>query len=627
MLFIQFRQNKNMRKHFSAVVFIAVLALTFFLTRNVGQAQTTATLDLSPASTSVAVNQTFTVAINMNTAGAPADGVDVFKIHFVPGVLQVVDSDGVAAGVQIAPGSLLPNTAINSVDNVAGTISFSQSTTGGSSFTGSGAIGTITFRGVAAGTSAVTFDFTPGSTADTNVAYQGVDRLSSVTNASFTVTLPDTTAPTVSMTAPPAGNVSGAVTVSATASDNVGVAGVQFKLDGVNLGAEDTTAPYSISWNTATASVGTHTLTATARDAAANTTTSAGVSVTIPAAFDFALSNGGAKTVTQGSNVTNTITATLSSGTTTAATFSASGLPTGVTAAFAPTSCSPTCTSTLTLTATAGATVGTTTTTITAVAGGVTHTTTFNLTVSSGFDFTLSNGGAKSVTQGSNVTNTITATLSSGTTQAVTFSASGLPTGVTAAFAPTSCSPTCTSTLTLTATAGATVGTTTTTVTGTAGSISHTTTFSLTVVGGTFQRTIQFDTEGRANRTLTGALDALNNATKALIKSYSFTSNAAGTATVTFDISPQTVYLKIKAAPFLTRLLPSIDLNTNTTYTFAQLLTGDINQDNIINSVDYSVMNTNWFTSNTSADLNQDGLVNSIDYSYMNKHWLVTGEQ
>ena len=36
-----------------------------------------------------------------------------------------------------------------------------------------------------------------------------------------------------------------AVTVSATASDNVGVAGVQFKLDGANLGAEDTTAPYS----------------------------------------------------------------------------------------------------------------------------------------------------------------------------------------------------------------------------------------------------------------------------------------------------------------------------------------------------------------------------------------------
>ena len=38
--------------------------------------------------------------------------------------------------------------------------------------------------------------------------------------------------------------------MSATASDNVGVAGVQFKLDGANLGAEDTTAPYACRWNT-----------------------------------------------------------------------------------------------------------------------------------------------------------------------------------------------------------------------------------------------------------------------------------------------------------------------------------------------------------------------------------------
>ena len=53
------------------------------------------------------------------------------------------------------------------------------------------------------------------------------------------------------MTAPAAGaTVSGTVTVSASASDNVGVAGVQFLLDGASLGAEDTTAPYAISWNT-----------------------------------------------------------------------------------------------------------------------------------------------------------------------------------------------------------------------------------------------------------------------------------------------------------------------------------------------------------------------------------------
>jgi hypothetical protein len=94
---------------------------------------------------------------------------------------------------------------------------------------------------------------------------------------------PDTTAPTVAVTAPAAGStVSGsAVTDSASASDDVGVVGVQFKLDSANLGTEDTTSPYSISWNTTTTSNGLHTLSAIARDAAGNSTTSAGAAVTV----------------------------------------------------------------------------------------------------------------------------------------------------------------------------------------------------------------------------------------------------------------------------------------------------------------------------------------------------------
>src|SRR5213593_295992 len=92
----------------------------------------------------------------------------------------------------------------------------------------------------------------------------------------------DTTAPTVSITAPTGGsNVSGTTTVSATASDNVGVAGVQFRLDGAALGSEDTTSPYSVSWNTTTVSNGSHSLTAVGRDAAGNQTTSAAIAVTV----------------------------------------------------------------------------------------------------------------------------------------------------------------------------------------------------------------------------------------------------------------------------------------------------------------------------------------------------------
>jgi Big-like domain-containing protein len=93
--------------------------------------------------------------------------------------------------------------------------------------------------------------------------------------------LPDSTPPSVTITSPPTGVVSGTIAVSASASDNVGVAGVQFRLDGVNLGAEDSLAPYSISWNSTTAPNGPHTLTAVARDAAGNTTISSAVTVIV----------------------------------------------------------------------------------------------------------------------------------------------------------------------------------------------------------------------------------------------------------------------------------------------------------------------------------------------------------
>jgi len=83
---------------------------------------------------------------------------------------------------------------------------------------------------------------------------------------------PDNTPPAVSITAPANGaSVRGTVTVKASASDNRGVAGVQFRLDGADAGAEDTAAPYEIAWDTTTAAEGSHTLTAVARDAAGNT--------------------------------------------------------------------------------------------------------------------------------------------------------------------------------------------------------------------------------------------------------------------------------------------------------------------------------------------------------------------
>ncbi len=91
----------------------------------------------------------------------------------------------------------------------------------------------------------------------------------------------DTTPPTVSLTAPTAGAVSGTVALKATASDNVGISGVQFLLDGSPVGAEDTSAPYELQWSSGSVANGTHKLAARARDAAGNATTSGEVTVTV----------------------------------------------------------------------------------------------------------------------------------------------------------------------------------------------------------------------------------------------------------------------------------------------------------------------------------------------------------
>jgi len=102
----------------------------------------------------------------------------------------------------------------------------------------------------------------------------------------------DTTPPTISITAPANGaTVSGTVSLSANATDNVAVTGVQFFLDAANLGLPLVAGPYSVSWDSTSTSNGTHTLTAQARDAAGNVGNAVAVSVTVTNSTSTALQN------------------------------------------------------------------------------------------------------------------------------------------------------------------------------------------------------------------------------------------------------------------------------------------------------------------------------------------------
>ena len=89
------------------------------------------------------------------------------------------------------------------------------------------------------------------------------DAAGNAQTSSATVTVSnDTTPPEMTLTSPAEGaTIAGLVTLSADASDTGGVAGVRFAVDGVALGAEDTTSPYAVAWDSLTVASGTHVLT------------------------------------------------------------------------------------------------------------------------------------------------------------------------------------------------------------------------------------------------------------------------------------------------------------------------------------------------------------------------------
>ena len=92
----------------------------------------------------------------------------------------------------------------------------------------------------------------------------------------------DTIPPTVALLSPNENRtLSGTVVLWANAFDNASLAGVQFMVDGGNVGAEDNTAPFSVSLDTNTLSDGPHTITVEARDGAGNVTTSVPVNVIV----------------------------------------------------------------------------------------------------------------------------------------------------------------------------------------------------------------------------------------------------------------------------------------------------------------------------------------------------------
>jgi endo-1,4-beta-xylanase len=203
-----------------------------------------------------------------------------------------------------------------------------------------------------------------------------------------------------------------------------------------------------------------------------------------PMAANFTLSANPANlTINRGASGTSAITITRSGGFSSSVALSASGLPTGVTATFNPASTTGT-SSTLTLAASGAAATGIVSVTVTGTGGGLTRATTLVLTVNAAQDFTLSaNPSSLTVNQGASAASTLSITRVGGFVGSVTFSASGLPSGVTASFNPPSTTG-ATSTVTFTASSAATLGAANVTITATGSGLTRTATIALTVSGG-----------------------------------------------------------------------------------------------------------------------------------------------
>lgn len=226
------------------------------------------------------------------------------------------------------------------------------------------------------------------------------------------------------------------------------------------------------------ATVGASALTITGASGSLTATTALVLNVAAPA---FTLTHPGNLNIGQGTSGTAYIGVSPQYGFAGNVTFSVAGLPSGVTALWNPNPA--TSGSTLTLTAGSTATPGTQTVTITGVSGSQTVTTTLTLGIYAP-TFTLADVGTVDLGQGTSATTSVEVNPQYGFTGKVNLSVSGLPSGVTASFAP---NPTTGfSTLTLTAGNSVPLGTSTLTITGASGNQTATTTLALAVYTPTF---------------------------------------------------------------------------------------------------------------------------------------------
>jgi kumamolisin len=402
-------------------------------------------------------------------------------------------------------------TSVSVVQGSSGTSTITSSVTGGFdsavALTASGqptgvTVGFSPTSITGAGTSTATF--TVASTTATGTYTITVTGTSGSTTKTTSVSLTVTAAPVVGFTlsaSPTSVSVvqgnSGTSTITSTATGGFDSA-VTLSASGQPTGVTVGFSPASITGTgtstmtltvASTTATGTYSITVTGTSGSTTETTSVSLTVTSAPVPAFTISASPTSvSVVEGNSGTSTITTAVSGGFNSAIALSASGQPTGVTVSFSPTSIAApgSGTSTMTMAVASTTTAGTYTITVTGTGGSLTHTATVSLTVTatSKGTFTISVSPTSGyLDQGQSGYAVVTTRVSGGFDSAISFSATGIPSGVTGSFSPTSIgAPGSGSTdFTLTVAENAPTGTYPITITGTGGGVTKSTTLTFQV--------------------------------------------------------------------------------------------------------------------------------------------------
>jgi regulation of enolase protein 1 (concanavalin A-like superfamily) len=322
----------------------------------------------------------------------------------------------------------------------------------------------------------------------------------------------------------------------------------------------------------------------------------------------------GSQTVTAGNSTTYTTSINALNGFTDTVSLSVSGLPTGATASFSPATITGSGSSVLTVVTASTVAGGTYVLTITgadSTSGTLSHSATVTLIVPGAPDFGITaTPSSQTVAQGSSTTYTASVSALNGFTGTATLSVSGLPTGATASFNPTSVTTSGNSTLTVSTASTTAAGSYPLTITGTSGSLSHSATVTLVVQGPDFGITAtpssQTVSQG-SSTTYTTAISALNSFTGTVSLSVSglptgVTAIFSPTSVATSGSSTLTISTAATAA---TGTYPLTITGTSGSLSHSASVTL------VVSAATASTLPTGW----TDQDIGSVGLAGSASYS------------